>query len=600
MNSIHDDLFPTNHNAAQSELQYDGRSSKMNSSRRHSTLTSLNSKDQAAMNASWKMKILVLLCMLSLPVGCHYLEATLGTLKTTLKSEMNINNTQFSILLSSVTLVNTFLPLLAGVFIDDISSLGPIRATTIVSFVIFFGSLLVSIGATKNSYPCMMTGQIFYGLGGGMIVTMQEGILSRWFRDKELAIIIGIVLCVARLTKWAAKMVAYPILNSTGSHAWPIHVATIFCAGGALINSIYWIVMWKKGLATKTGKEINQYRGTYKNEFKQEHQAKEKLESNTPVPDISSIMSSFQQQSRSFKWSYSVLFYLPKTFWMIPLIQLTMSSVLSSFDDVATEYVEFRYNTSSVMAGYQSSLTQVVPIVMAPIMGIVVHKYGKRITILFFATLILMTSMILLAYTWVTPAIGMIIFSFALALGPVSVLSSTSLLLPHELAGTGMGLHKCFNNIGTTIVSVLVGYVQDLTFHDGDPHDDITDLQTEYNGVMILYLSMATFSTLVVALFWFMDRVSLSGWLQADKQERQRRLQEVQNKEEDEKTLYMHAENEQLEKITQEKLAALSMIGSKLTDKKSYVYVSISAFWLFVSWIVFFTFALMPVYQSYI
>ncbi|KAG2235767.1 hypothetical protein INT48_000993 [Thamnidium elegans] len=586
--------------SAQSELQYDGRSSKINSSRRHSTLTSLNSKDQAAMNASWKMKILVLLCMLSLPVGCHYLEATLGTLKTTLKSEMNINNTQFSILLSSVTLVNTFLPLLAGVFIDDISSLGPIRATTIVSFVIFFGSLLVSIGATKNSYPCMMTGQIFYGLGGGMIVTMQEGILSRWFRDKELAIIIGIVLCVARLTKWAAKMVAYPILNSTGSHAWPIHVATIFCAGGALINSIYWIVMWKKGLATKTGKEINQYRGTYKNEFKQEHQAKEKLESNTPVPDISSIMSSFQQQSRSFKWSYSVLFYLPKTFWMIPLIQLTMSSVLSSFDDVATEYVEFRYNTSSVMAGYQSSLTQVVPIVMAPIMGIVVHKYGKRITILFFATLILMTSMILLAYTWVTPAIGMIIFSFALALGPVSVLSSTSLLLPHELAGTGMGLHKCFNNIGTTIVSVLVGYVQDLTFHDGDPHDDITDLQTEYNGVMILYLSMATFSTLVVALFWFMDRVSLSGWLQADKQERQRRLQEVQNKEEDEKTLYMHAENEQLEKITQEKLAALSMIGSKLTDKKSYVYVSISAFWLFVSWIVFFTFALMPVYQSYI
>lgn len=29
---------------------------------------------------------------------------------------------------------------------------------------------------------------------------------------------------------------------------------------------------------------------------------------------------------------------------------------------------------------YQSSLTQVVPIVVAPIMGIVVHRYGKRIT----------------------------------------------------------------------------------------------------------------------------------------------------------------------------------------------------------------------------
>lgn len=218
---------------------------------------------------------------------------------------------------------------------------------------------------------------------------------------------------------------------------------------------------------------------------------------------------------------------------------------------------------------------------------------------MFSASLILMTSMILLAYTWVTPAIGMVIFSFALALGPVSVLSSTSLLLPHELAGTGMGLHKCFNNIGTTIVSVLVGYVQDLTFHDGDPHDDLSDLQTEYDGVMILYLSIATFSILVVILFWVMDRILLSGWLQADKKERQRRLNVVQTKEEDEKTLYLHAEKDDLKRLNEEKLVALKMIGSRLTKKKSYIYVSISAFWLSVSWIVFFTFALMPVYQSY-
>lgn len=252
---------------------------------------------------------------------------------------MAINNTQFSILLSSVTLVNTVLPLLAGVFIDDISSIGSIRATTGVSFIIFFGSLLVSIGGTRNSYPCMMTGQIVYGLGGGMIVTMQEGILSRWFRDKELAIIIGIVLCFARLTKWVAKMVAYPILNATGSHAWPIHVATIVCAGGLVINSIYWIVMWRKGLATISGKEINQYQGTYKNEFRQLDQPKETRQRDDASSYESSFISSFrqQQQKRTFKWSYSVLFYLPKTFWMIPLIQLTMSSVLSSFDDVATQ-----------------------------------------------------------------------------------------------------------------------------------------------------------------------------------------------------------------------------------------------------------------------
>lgn len=98
---------------------------------------------------------------------------------------MQINNTQFGILVSAVTLVNTVLPLLAGFFIDDLSSLGSIRGTSLVSLVILIGSLLVSIGSVQNSYPIMITGQITYGLGGGMIVTMQEGKPSLSLRLQE-------------------------------------------------------------------------------------------------------------------------------------------------------------------------------------------------------------------------------------------------------------------------------------------------------------------------------------------------------------------------------------------------------------------------------
>ncbi|RCI02740.1 hypothetical protein CU098_003027, partial [Rhizopus stolonifer] len=597
--SIDRDLFPTSAAISDSNIQYDATSNiNKTFSKRHSFLSSIPSEEMN-LTASWRMKLLVLACMLSLPVGCHYLEATIGTLKTVLKHSMQINNTQFSILLSSVTLVNTVLPLLAGVFIDDINSLGSIRATTLVSCVILLGSILVSVGSSYNSYACMMTGQIIYGLGGGMIVTMQEGILSRWFRDREVAIVIGIMLCVARLTKFIAKLVAYPILNATNSkELWPIHIATFFCAGGAVVNLTYWIVMWRKGLVTSSGKEIVRYQGRYKNEFdKQQPDKKENI--NISADDLSYHANVNRASKKPFKWSCRILTFIPSTFWMVPWIQLSMSSVLSSFDDVATEFVEFRYNTTSIMAGYQSSLTQVVPIVAAPIMGILVHRYGKRLTSLFFATLILITSMILLAYTWVTPAVGMIIFSFALALGPVSLLSSTSLLLPHELAGTGMGLHKCANNIGTTILSVLVGYVQDLTYHDGNPHDDQTDLQSEYDGVMILYVALAGLSILIVVIFWLLDNKLLDGWLQTDKKERDRRLELVETKEEDEKTLYLHAAQEELEKVNREKLEALNRIGSKLRETKTYKFIGFYCFWLFVAWVIFFTFALMPVYQNY-
>ncbi|KAG0191676.1 hypothetical protein DFQ28_011276 [Apophysomyces sp. BC1034] len=505
--------------------------------------------------ASWQLKLSILILMLALP------EATMGTLKTSLKKSMQINNTQFSILLSSVTLVNTILPLLAGIFIDDLSSLGSIRGTTLVSIIIFIGSAMVSIAANENSYPIMVTGQIIIGLGGGMIVTMQEGILSRWFRDKQLAIVIGILLCIARLTKWVAKMVCYPIVNRIGSHTWPIHIATIFCALGVLTNAIYWLMMYQKGWATLAGREMAHPKANYRNQF--------------------------QQEQKPFKWSARLFLHVPATFWMVPWTQLIMSSVFSSFDDIATEFVQFRFQTTSVMAGYQSSLTQVAPIVIAPVMGLLVHRYGRRLTSLFIATLVLLISLILLAYTWTVPAVGMILFSIALALGPVSVLTSTALLLPHELAGTGMALKKCSNNIGTTILSVLVGYVQDLTYHDGNPHDDVEDLKQEYDGVMILYLVLACCSSLMVAIFWFMDRKLLDGWLQADKKERERRLDIV-------------AEQKQ-EKITDESetAKALQRIGSYMRPTKSYIYISFYGFWLVVSWIVFFVFALMPLYHDY-
>ncbi|KAF7724541.1 hypothetical protein EC973_000918 [Apophysomyces ossiformis] len=521
-----------------------------------------NSDDGKHEQVSWKLKSLVLLCMLAIPVGCHYMEATVGTLKTALKQSMHINNTQFSILLSAVTLVNTVLPLLAGTFVDDTAGFGSIRFTTVISLLIFVGSLMVSFAASYNCYPLMVGGQIAIGLGSGMIVTTQEGILAQWFRDSEIAIIIGVMLCIARLTKFIAKLVCYPIVHATGSSNSPIYIATLLCAVAVAMNGLYWLVMYRAGRATATGKEL----GSRK------------------------TLRSVSVSEETFRWTPKLLLYLPALFWMVPWMQLIMSSILSSFDDIATEYVQFRFGATSTLAGYQSSLTQVVPIVIAPLMGVVVHRFGKRLTCLIAGALVLILALVLLAYTWVTPAAGMIIFSLALALGPVGLLSSTPLLLPHELAGTGMGLHKCANNVGTTIVSVLVGYVQDLTYHDGNTADDQSDLRTEYEGVMILYLVLALGSLAGACIFWFLDRRWSNGFLEADKEEREHRLTLVKEAQEKQR---------QEEQRMNGDIPLLNRVGNQLRSTKSYLFVGIFGFWFLVSWAVFFTFALMPIYEGY-
>ncbi|KAK4515563.1 uncharacterized protein ATC70_010513 [Mucor velutinosus] len=532
---------------------------------------------EAAM--SWQLKAVILVTMLTMPVGCHYMEATLSTLKTTLKKTMEINNTQFSILMSSVTLVNTVLPFFAGAFSDDLSSsIGTIRGTLGINTIIFIGTLMVTMGANYNTYPIMLAGQVIYGLGEGIIVTFQEAILSRWFRDKQLAIIVGSMLSMARLTKFVAKLICYPLVDLAGTFTRPITVAMILCGLSLLANLMYWAAMYKSGFATLSGREISQAGSSpaviYDANGNKQH-------------DTST------SSNRRFRFRYSILLHLQGIFWMVPWLQITMSSVLSSFDDVATEFTQFRYSTTSVMAGYQSSLTQVVPIVAAPLLGIYVHRYGKHLYILGTGTVVLIISVILLAYTWAPPAAGMILISFALSLGPVALLTTTSLLMPYELVGVGVGLHKCANNIGTTILSVVVGYVQDLTFHDGDTSDDHVDLQHEYDYVMILYLFVSCVALLLAFLFWFWDRQFLGSWLQINRKQRQERLDTA-------KAMSMHHyiyENQQEGHYKQQ--TALKLIGSQLKTKHSYIHVGFFLFWLLIAWVVFFTFALMPVYQSY-
>ncbi|KAL7318695.1 hypothetical protein PS15m_001907 [Mucor circinelloides] len=488
---------------------------------------------------------------------------------------MDINNTQFSILMSSVTLVNTILPFFAGAFSDDLSSsIGTIRGTLGINIIILIGSLMVTMGANYNTYSIMLAGQVIYGLGDGIIVTFQEAILSRWFRDKQLAIVVGSMLSMARLTKFVAKLICYPLVDLAGTFTRPITVAMILCGLSVLANLLYWAAMYKGGFATLSGRETSRPGSSRAVAYNADGNKRDTA-------------------NKRFQFRYGLLLHLQGIFWMVPWMQITMSSVLSSFDDVATEFTQFRYSTTSVMAGYQSSLTQVVPIVAAPLLGIYVHRYGKHLYILGAGTVVLIISVILLAYTWVPPTAGMILISFAFSLGPVALLTTTSLLMPYELVGVGIGLHKCANNIGTTILSVIVGYVQDLTFHDGDSSDDHVDLQHEYDYVMILYLLVSCIALLLAFLFWLWDRQCLDSWLQINRKQRQSRLDKV-------KSMSIHHytyENQQEGYHKQQ--TALKLIGSQLKTKQSYIHVGFFLFWLLAAWVVFFTFALMPIYQSY-
>src|SRR5688572_13303601 len=102
--------------------------------------------------------------------------------------ELGISNSQYGVIQSSVSLVNTIIPILGGLFIDTFgTSTGSILATSLIAI----GNILVALSTNLRSFVIMVIGRILYGIGSGTIVIVQVAILSHWFKGKGLSVAVG-------------------------------------------------------------------------------------------------------------------------------------------------------------------------------------------------------------------------------------------------------------------------------------------------------------------------------------------------------------------------------------------------------------------------
>ncbi|CAI2167413.1 17625_t:CDS:2 [Funneliformis geosporum] len=382
----------------------------------------------------WKYKIIALICVLSLALGSHYSAHTLDALKSTIKTELGIPNSKYGVIQSSVSLVNTILPILGGIFLDTFGTLvGSVLATSLIAI----GNILVALSTDLKSFAVMVIGRILYGIGSGTIVIVQLTILSHWFKGKGLGIAVGIQIAVSRLSSFLAIITVNPITKSTGSYKWAFWFAASLCIFSLIINLAYVLLM----------------------KF---------LHERVKTQELLKI-----KQKKQFNPKKLLIF--PAIYWIIVSLEFVLGSVWTSFLTINTELVKIRWNHTDINAAYKSSISQLFPIFISPFLGFFLDRFGNRSLTLVGSAVFLVISMCLLGFTLVTPIIGMVFFSISLSLGPVVSLSSIPIILPLDYVGTALGLLKSSSNIGSTIDDILVGLLQDLD-------------KGKYDMVMIFYL----------------------------------------------------------------------------------------------------------------
>ncbi|KAG0171973.1 hypothetical protein DFQ28_005385 [Apophysomyces sp. BC1034] len=482
--------------------------------------------DTAFANAPWKYKVIALVTALMLPIGSHFAHTAVGAMKGTIKKELLINNTQYGVLSAAVSIINTVFPIVAGVFID---MFGSVWGTLAVNILIIIGSLMTALAAKYTNFGLMVAARVIFGIGSGLIVTMQESLLSKWFRTQHLSIAIGLQLSISRLSSFLGTMVANPIHIATNDWVWPFWLSFILCCFSILMNFIYAVVVRKFQGSVVTKEEISKLKA-----------------------------------KKTFHWR-SVLKF-PTYYWHIILIEFIFAAVWSSFQIISTDIVKVHFGTTQVLAAYKASASQVVPIVATPILGFFMDYYGRRVLILMISAMFLLVSLGLLGWTYVDAVVGMVFYSISLAFGPIAMITSIGMILPSDYIGTGLGIYKSSNNIGTTILDIISGVIQDHTKGQS------------YTGVLLLYIILSAIGFVLIVGLLISQRVYLKNLLEVGRKERTERMKEINDKE-----LFLTKQG--LDSYTNTKIKVFNI-----------VWLALFGICLLAAWILFFVFA---IHKSY-
>ncbi|CEG75538.1 hypothetical protein RMATCC62417_10563 [Rhizopus microsporus] len=401
-------------------------------------------------------------------------------MKRSIVKELAISNTKYGVISASVSIINTIFPIAGGIFID---MFGSVWGTLAINCMIILGSLLTALAAKYKSYALMVVARVVFGIGSGLIVTMQESLLSKWFRTKHLSIAIGLQLSISRLSTFLGTLVANPVASATGDWVWAFWLSFILCGFSIIMNLIYALVVRHlRGQVTLT---------------KEEREA--------------------LKQKKTFKWRS--IFKFPTIFWHIILIEFIYAAVWSSFQTISTDLVIMHFGSDKVLAGYKASASQVVPIVATPILGFVMDYYGCRVLILLLSAVFLILSSGLLGWSYVDATVGMVFYSISLAFGPIAMITSIGMVLPSEYIGTGLGIYKSANNVGTSILDVVVGVVQDKTANQS------------YVNVMLVFIILAAIGFILIIALWANQFKFYGNLLEVRRTIRTMRMQEINDKE---------------------------------------------------------------------
>lgn len=374
----------------------------------------------------------------------YYIYDSITPLGTLIKNQMGFTGAEYGLLFSAYAAANVFLfmLLLAGVLVDK---LGLKVSGILYGFLCFLGAALTALGALKGlpdllgpaygwldkgflpqwsaELKIMLLGRTIYGVGAEAILVVNNKVLARWFKGKELAFAYGLNLTIMRLGTFLALVVQAPVAEGWGLRPALWFAAAIMGVGFAT----YFIYIWLERLAK--GRE--------------------------GAPAAAGGLGADERFVLREAFSFDA------SFWMICLLCVTFYSAVFPFQAYAPDILVQKFGYSVTAAGRYTSALILGTMIFTPIFGWFVDHKGRRATLMILGSLLLIPSHYLLGYTFFPPVVPIFAVGVALSLVPAALWAAIPMMVPESRLGTAFGVVGWVQNVGLMLFPYLAGKIAD-------------------------------------------------------------------------------------------------------------------------------------------
>ncbi|CAG8556251.1 major facilitator superfamily domain-containing protein [Gigaspora rosea] len=536
--------------------------------RRLSTVSSLrdqserfNDQSLGSRRGSFKLnnvdriiKMCAMACACTFGIGSHFVSHIIGPMKGILMEQLNLTNTQFSLLVASFTLCNSVIPIVSGVLV---AKFGTTRSSLVVTSIILIGTIIVTAACWTGRVGLMILGFTIFGSGLAPLTIVQETIIVQFFQGSGLGFALAAGMALGRLASFLATVLAVPLsMVPSFEYRMPFLVATFTCFLSWVMNIVYVCLLRhadNRNERTKEGAALYQV-----------------------------------VENKTVHWN--AIFTLSDIFWWLLVVGFLFGSCITPFLHLSSNIIKHRYDTTDLLGSWDASLIMLMPVIVYPFLGLFLDKYGHRLTILIFGSLAFLFTYLLLLTppSIVHPLSPILLFAMAYSVVPLTMVTLIPLLTKH--VSTGLGLYKSVDNIGATLCQTISGLLLDA-------HAEKKAYIIDENGVELghedddlvalkMFAVLSLLSVVSCCIFWWADKKYRGGSLDSINSGTNHDLHENTN----------YGQLRETEEINSEgRILSMSMIDetarskTAISNKKKRItiYMWIMGLMLAICWIVF-------------